>query len=301
MPLSGDQVELVCGAQHAIVATVGATLRAYLVGDRVVVDGFRADEVCPGGRGQLLLPWPNRIADGRYAFAGQRYQLPIDEVALGHAIHGLVRWAEWTVEARAADSVRLRHRLAARPGYPFPLDCHVTYRLDPSGLTVLVGATNVGSLPCPFGAGAHPYFAFAGTPADDVELCVPAADWLEVDARSIPLGRRLVEGSGVDYRRPRRIGASQLDHAFTRLERDDEGIARVRLRHGREEIRVWLDRSFGFVQVFTGDTLPDPARRRRAVAVEPTSCAPNAFNSGDGLLVLAPGQAFEGRWGVIAG
>ena len=58
------------------------------------------------------------------------------------------------------------------------------------------------------------------------------------------------------------------------------------------------DRTFAFVQVYTGDTLSDRSRRRLGIAVEPTTCAPNAFNSGDGLIVLAPGGAFEGRWGV---
>src|SRR5262249_36896420 len=142
--LSGEQIEIHCGAQHAVVATVGATLRTYVVGDRAVVDGFRADEVCPGGRGQALLPWPNRIGGGRYDLAGQSPVLQVDEVELGPAMHGLVCWAEWIVEERTASSVRLRHRLAARPGYPFPLDCAVTYRLAASGLTVTIGATNIG-------------------------------------------------------------------------------------------------------------------------------------------------------------
>jgi aldose 1-epimerase len=169
-----------------------------------------------------------------------------------------------------------------------------------SGLTVTFGATNIGAAPCPFGAGAHPYFAFPGARIDDVELCVRGQEWLEVDARSIPQRRRPVEGSAVDFRRFRTIGAALLDHAFTGLERDADGFASVRLRHGRDEIRIWQDRSFGFVQVFTGDTLGDRARRRLGVAVEPTSCAPNAFNSGDGLVVLAPGESFRGRWGVAA-
>jgi aldose 1-epimerase len=298
MQRSGEHIEIASGSQQVSVATVGATLRAYTIEGRPLVDGFDADEVCPGGRGQVLMPWPNRIADGRYEWLGTRYQLPLDEPELGHAIHGLVRWAEWGVEHRSPDCVRLRHGLAARPGYPFPLDVVVEYRLSSSGLAVTLGATNIGEASCPFGAGVHPYFAFAGASVDAVELCVPAGEWIEVDARSIPRGRRPVEASPVDFRRPRVIGAARLDHAFTDLERDPSGMAQVLLRHGRDEVRVWQDRSFGFVQIYSGDTLPDRARRRLGVAVEPTSCAPNAFNSGDGLRVLAPGESFEGRWGV---
>jgi aldose 1-epimerase len=298
MDRSGEQIEIASGGQRATVTSVGATLRAYSVDGRAVIDGFEADEVCPGGRGQVLMPWPNRIALGRYEFAGRRQQLPIDELELGHAIHGLSRWAAWQTEARSADAVRLRYRLPARPGYPFPLDLFVEYRLSSSGLAVTLGATNLGRVACPFGAGAHPYFRFPAARADDVELCVRATEWLDVDARSIPTRRCPVEGSPLDFRRPRVIGSAHLDHALTGLERDEHGVARVLLRHDRQELRVWLDRSFGFVQIFTGDTLADRTRQRLGIAVEPTTCAPNAFNSGDGLRVLAPGASFEGRWGV---
>jgi aldose 1-epimerase len=294
MPLSGEQLEISSGSQRLVVATVGATLRAYSVEGREVIDGFEAEQVSPSGRGQLLVPWPNRIADGRYEVAGTRYQLPLDEPELGPAIHGLVRWAEWRVEHRAAEVVRLHHRLGARPGYPFSLDVVVEYRLSSAGLEVKLHATNIGSVPCPFGAGAHPYVALR---ADETELCVPADACLEVDARSIPSRNVPVEGTELDFRRPRVIGAARLDHAFTRLQRDPAGMAHVVLG----DVRVWQDPAFGFVQVYTGDTLPDRARRRRGVAVEPMSCAPNAFNSGDGLRMLAPRESFEGRWGVSVG
>ena len=298
MDLSGEQIEIASGARRATITSVGATLRSYAVDGRAIVDGFEADEVCPGGRGQVLMPWPNRIALGRYEFAGRSEQLPIDEPELGHAIHGLVRWCAWRIESRRDDVVRLSHRLDARPGYPFQLDLFVEYRLSSAGLAVTFGATNVGRASCPFGAGAHPYFRFAGVRADGVELCVRASEVLEVDARSIPARRRPVEGSAVDFRRPRVIGPAHVDHAFTGLERDGEGVARIVLRSDENELGVWLDRSFGFVQIYTGDTLPDRSRRRQGIAVEPTTCAPNAFNSGDGLTVLPPGGSLEARWGV---
>ena len=298
MFLSGEQIEIVSGPHRLVVASVGATLRAYSIDGRDVIDGFDADQVSPSGRGQILIPWPNRIADARFSAAGRHYQLPINEPDLGHAIHGLVRWAEWRVEERSADAVRLHHRHRAQPGYPFQLDLSVEYRLSPSGLAVAFHATNVGSAPCPFGAGQHPYFALAGVRADEVELCVHANTYVEVDARSIPRRTCPVEGTALDFRRPRVIGAAHLDHAFTALDRDSWGVSHVALGSGQSKVRVWQDRAFEFVQVFTGDTLPDGARRRHGVAIEPMSCAPNAFNSGDGLRVLSPGESFDGRWGV---
>lgn len=298
MFVSGEQIVLGDGAQRAVITTVGATLRTYAVGDRPVVDGFRADESCPDGRGQVLMPWPNRIAGGRYRFAGNDHQLRIDEPSLGNAIHGLVRWAPWRVQHRTADTVRLAHELRGEPGYPFPLELLVEYGLSPSGLTMTYRARNVGKESCPFGAGAHPYLLFPDARADAVELSVRAASFLAVNARSIPTERCSVAGSPLDFRRPRAIGSAKIDHAFTGLERDPDGVAEVVLTHGKERLRVWQDRSFDFVQVYTGDTLPERSRRRASVAVEPTSCAPDAFNSGDGLRILAPDEAFEGRWGI---
>jgi len=293
MLLSGDQIAISSGTHHVIAASVGAALRSYTVQGRQVLDGFEANEISPGGRGQVLMPWPNRIADGRYDLDGHVHQLPLDELPLGHAIHGLVRWAEWRVEHQAVDVVRFRHRLPPRPGYPFPLDLTVEYRVSSAGLTVTYGATNAGAVPCPFGVGAHPYFAFGGTSIDAVELHVPAETWLEVDARSIPQARRPVAGSDVDFRRSRVIGALRLDHAFTDLQRDADGAARVVLRYGKHQVRIELDRSFEYVQVFTGDTLFDRSRRRQAVAIEPMTCAPNAFNNGQGLRMLAPHESLQ--------
>ena len=81
-----------------MVTESGATLRALEHEDRALVDGFGEDEMPRGGRGQLLMPWPNRIRDGRYPYDGRELQLGLSEPARGNASHGLVRWAAWTLE-----------------------------------------------------------------------------------------------------------------------------------------------------------------------------------------------------------
>lgn len=296
--LGGEQIEITHRDQRATVSTAGATLHAYDVGERPVLDGFSVTEACPAASGQLLAPWPNRIAAGCYDFAGSHHQLPINEPALGNAIHGLVRWVEWDVERRSADRVRLGHRLRAQPGYPFPLNLSVEYRLARTGLVATFRALNVGEAPCPFGFGAHPYYLLRNQAVETVELCVPAREWLEVDEHAIPTARRPVEGTPLDFREPHRIGEAQIDHAFTNLDRDRQEIAAVTLRGDNEEIHLWQDRMFEYVQIYTGDTLPDPERRRRSVAVEPMTCAANAFNSGEGLRLLYPEIPFECRWGI---
>jgi aldose 1-epimerase len=304
LPPSGrpdEPIELTFGAQRAYVATLGATLVGYAVDDCPVLHPFEGDAGRRAGQGEVLMPWPNRVADGRYAFAGTLQQLPIDEPELGHAIHGLVRSARWHVDDRSAEGVRLVHLLRGGPGYPFELRLQVEYVLSPAGLAAALEARNAGAAVCPFGAGAHPYFGFPRSRADDIALSLAAEDWLDVDERLVPKGHRPVAGSAFDFRRPRAIGATVIDHAFARLERDRDGLAWSSLRFGSSEIRVWQDSRFAFVHVYTSDTLPDAGERRHSVAIEPMTCAPDAFNSGDGLRVLGPGESFRGRWGAALG
>ena len=298
--LPDGPIELTFSMQRAYVDTLGATLLGYLVGDRPVLHPFEGEAGRRAGQGDVLIPWPNRVADGRYSFAQSLQQLPIDEPEFGHAIHGLVRRSRWYVDELSPESVRLRHRLRGGPGYPFEIDLDVAYALSPAGLTATFEARNVGATACPFGAGAHPYFGFPGARADAIALELPAEDWLEVDERLVPKGHRPVADSALDFRRPRTIGATAIDHAFARLERDAGGLAWSSLRFGSEAIRLWQDAAFGFVHAYTADTLPE-AQRRHSVALEPMTCAPDAFNSGDGLRVLGPGDSFRGRWGVAPG
>lgn len=288
---SGLQVELAYGDQRAVVVTVGGGLRTYAAGGRSLLDGYDADEVCPSGRGQLLLPWPNRIEDGRYEFGGETHRLPLDEPERRNAIHGLTRWSEWSVAEREPERAVLEHTLYPRPGYPFALAIRVEHTLAEDGLTVQIHATNVGSEPCPYGAGAHPYLAVGGDLVDGIELQVPARTVLRSNDRGLPVGESPVDGE-LDFREPRPIGSAVLDHCFTDLARDSDG--RVRVRVG--ETTLWADHSWPYVMVFTGDPLPDVARR--SVAVEPMTCAPNAFRSGAGLVTLEPEETHSGSWGI---
>jgi aldose 1-epimerase len=300
-PPSGRQLELRCGAQRAVVVEAGAGLREYTVDGREILDGYAAGAMCDGGRGQLLLPWPNRIRDGRYHFDGAVHQLPLSEPAQGNAIHGLVRWVRWEIAEEEADRVALTLRLVPQPGYPFALSLRVDHRLDRSGLTVRTVARNDGDRPCPYGAGAHPYLRAGVGLIDDAVLHLPAETVLGADERGIPTGERHhVRGTPYDFRAPRSVGATVLDTAYTELARDGDGIARAWIADpdGTARVSVWMDSAHSHLMVYTGDTLADPARRRRGIALEPMTCAPDAFNSGDGVVVLEPGATHSGTWGI---
>ena len=280
---------------------MGAGLRAYSAGGRDVVDGYPEDRMSEGGRGQLLLPFPNRVEAGRYEFDGRAHQLALTEPEAGNAIHGLVRWADWMLIRREPHATVLEHVLHPRPGYPFTLALRIEYALAAGGLSVTTKATNVGADPCPYGGGAHPYLTAGTETVDTAILHVPARSVMRSDAHGIPVGTEPVDGTPYDFRRPRPIGATRLDNAFTDLDRDEDGIARVELRdaHTRRSVVLWVDASHPYVMVFSGDTLPE-AERRRGLAVEPMTCPPNALRTGQDVIRLAPGESFTSRWGIAA-
>jgi len=299
IPLTGTQYEIEAGAYRATVTELGAGLRGLSFGDTFLVTGFDADELPPHGAGQLLALWPNRVDGGRYSFDGAEYHLALSEPARGNAIHGLTRWAAWTRIAHERDGVTLRFAPHGEQGYPFAVQVDVTYRLDAeSGLHVTVTAANKGSRPAPWGTGQHPYLTVATPTVDDCELTLPADRWLPVDERGIPSGApREVAGTEFDFRVASKLGGARLDHAFTGLRREQGGLAWVRLSAGGVRSALWADADYRWLQVFTGDPL-EPELRRTTLAVEPMTCPPNAFVSGDDLLVLQPRETASCRWGI---
>jgi aldose 1-epimerase len=303
-PPSGRQIRLTHAEQEAWVVQVGAGLRAYTVGGAAVIDGYPEAEMASGGRGQVLMPWPNRLGDGRFAWRGQDLQMALTEPEERNAIHGLVRWAPWTVVDEGVSAVRFEYRLYPEPGWPWILDLSMSYSLSDAGLEVRGSATNVagGGGDCPFGAGWHPYLSAFGGLVDDLVLTVPARTTYEADERGLPVRRVPVEGRQVDFRAGRRIGALQLDTAYTDLDRDGAGRAVIELARADGSGRVtrlWMDAACTHLMVFSGDTLAEPDRRRRGLAVEPMTCAPNMLQSGDGRRVLAAGETLQVAWGVV--
>jgi aldose 1-epimerase len=299
---SGEQVELAAGDTRLVAVTMGGGVRELVCGDWHVLDGYGADDIPSGAFGQPLIPWPNRLAGGAYDFDGVAYQVPLTEPDKRNAVHGFARWLTWRVEERGPSRAALALDMYPRAGYPFALRLRIEYAVGDRSVTVATTAVNAGRTRLPYAQGFHPYIS-AGTPSvDGCTLRLPARTRYETDERQIPTGRRAVEATEYDFRFARAIGATQLDTAYTDLERDADGRSRVELAAGDgRRVRLWMDGAYRYVMAFTGDTLPDPARRRRALGVEPMTAAPNAFQTGDGLRVLEPGESFSCRWGIDIG
>jgi aldose 1-epimerase len=297
-PPSGAQWTVESGGHRAVVVEVGGGLREYAVDGAEVLFGYGVEQICPASAGKVLVPWPNRIRDGRYSFGGEVHQLALTEPARHNASHGLATWERWRLASAAGDSVTVELDVVPQPGYRWPLTLRTTWTVGPDGLTASHTATNAGSEPCPFGLGTHPYLRVPDVKIDELRLRVLGNSRLLVDGRMLPIGAAKVAGSEYDFTEPRVIGAQALDTAFGDLERGPDGGSAVTLTapDGRG-VEVWADGQFNWWQVFTGDTLL-PARHRQAVAVEPMTCPPDAFRSGRDLIILEPGQTWTGRWGI---
>jgi aldose 1-epimerase len=298
---TGDQWVIGHGHQRAVVTEVGATLRSLTLGDRSVVAGFGPEEWSHGGRGQVLAPWPNRLGDGVYTFQEVEAQAPLNEIDRRTAIHGLVRWLPWRLTGRAQNRVGLECELRPSPAYPFSLRIEIEYRLGREGLTVSTDAQNIGPTDLPFGLGFHPYLTVGTSTVDQARLRVPAHRRLVSDDRGLPTGSVAVAGTEFDFMSGRPIGVTRLDTAYCDLIRDGDGRARVDLDHpdGAAGVTLWSDERFGYLMVFSGDTL-DTASKRTALAIEPMTCPPDAFRTGTDVTVLRPGARWTGSWGITA-
>jgi aldose 1-epimerase len=299
IPITGAQHEISAGDYQAIVTELGAGLRTLRYRRQAVITEYEADELPPGAAGQLLAPWPNRIDSGLYTVVDTQHQLDLSEPANRNAIHGLTRWAAWAAVKPAPDRVQLRHALLGRKGYPFCLELAIEYtvRAD-TGLVVSTTARNVGSRSAPYGTGSHPYLTTGAPLIDKCTLALPASLWLPADKRGIPLGcPKDITGTSLDFRKPQPVGATHLDHSFTGLARDQEGRAWAQLTGNGKQVSLWADEGYGWLQVFTGDTLAS-THRRKALAVEPMTCPPNAFATEMDLIMLAPGVSVHHTWGI---
>lgn len=283
--VTGSPLLLSHGPYRAEITPIGACLRTLTYDGVDLVLGTPAGEPCADYRGAVLMPWPNRVADGRYEFGGRTHQLALTEPPRRNALHGLAHWVDWMVVEQTDDRVRLHHELVAQKGYPWPLDLEAEYRLGDDGLTTTLVATNVGSEAAPYGTGLHPYLT-VGRRLDECVLTLPASTWCPMDDRGHPSAAQPVDGTPYDFREPRPIGDVVIDHPFGGVAAG--ATATLADPETGREVRVTVHDDIGWLHLFTSDPLPWGVRE--SLAVEPTTAPPDAFNSGVDLVVLQPGD-----------
>nr|WP_072791584.1 aldose 1-epimerase family protein [Ferrithrix thermotolerans] len=277
------------------VTQVGATLRSLSFHGRDLIESFSEREICPAAHGAFLFPWPNRIEKGSYLYEGNSYQLDISEPSTMSAIHGLCRWQPFVLTEWESDFISLSYELYPTPGYPFHLGVSLSYKLRDDGLVVTTQVENLGERRALYGVGHHPYLSpGASYCADDVILTIDAQT---VCNRQVvdPLGRVVPPSAfaeGVSLR------GLILDDTFSDLKRDKSTVSRVSITGGdKVTVEIWMDEHYRYVQIFSGDTL-DSARRRKAVAIEPMTCPPQAFRTKEAVFEIAPQEMMDMRWGM---
>lgn len=293
---SGKQFGLRRGDQSAAVAEVGAALRAYSVGGRDVVVPFGIDEISPAYHGAVLLPWPNRIRDGRYCFDDVDYGVPLTEPARRTALHGLACWERWTAVEHTDSLVTLSLDLVPTPGYPFALRSQITYELTDDGMVVTLTTRNLSDRTAPYGVGFHTWLSPGAAPLDECLVRVDADAWVRPDERLLPVGAEPIPRP-FDFRTPRRLSDTELDDAYVDATFSD-GRSWITLESpDGSTAATWMDESQTCWQVCTGDGV-SPPYRRAGLAAEPMTCIADAFRTGDRLIRLAPADAHTVRWGL---
>ncbi len=294
---SGRQYELRRGDALAVVTELAAGLRRYSRGGTELTESYGDAEIPPGATGITLAPWANRVEDGVWYLNGTKQQLDITEVSRNNASHGLLRNCSYALVDESEFSLTLEAAVFPQHGYPFLLRHRVRYELaEDQGLVVRQMLINDSQEPAPFVLGAHPYLRLGDVPSEELTVTVSARTRLVTDERLIPRRTEPV-GGDFDLRAGRLVADMDLDCAYTELEFDG-GVARHTLRasDGRS-VSLWQDHACGYVHVFVTTDFPG---RTKAVAIEPMTGPANAFNSGDGLRWLAPGERFTMTWGISA-
>lgn len=271
--------------------TKNGTIHEVIAGDKTPesLSGKNANHY----RGAKLSPYPNRIANGKYSFEGKEYQLPVN--APPHTLHGLCWNLPFTIKSQLLSSelaqlILQADYISTEPGYPFSYHIEIEYKLEPSELKCFTKITNTGKGNMPLGDGWHPYFTL-GNSIDNLKLQLPACKQLELDSTLIPTGKYTANKL---FAEPGLLKGINLDHCFE-IE-NKEGIAEVKLtdEHKNLCLTIWQqagDRGYNFMQAYTPPI-------RNSIAIEPMSCAPNAFNNGIGLTTLNPNESVEFCFGI---
>jgi aldose 1-epimerase len=302
MPATGAQHVLHLdgpdGPVTAVVAELAASLRRVRVGDTDIVQDYGADALPSGASGIVLVPWPNRVRDGRWTLDGTPQQLDLSEPSKGNATHGLLRNTGYRVIDASDAAVTLGATVFPQHGYPFHLEVSVRYGLTATGIDVTYRVRNVGEGAAPFGVGSHPYLRVGDTAMRDLAVTVSGDRMIETDARSLPVRVVPVQGTDRDLRAGARLRGLDLDTAYTGLETVDGRVRHHLTAPDGTTVELAADPVFRWVQVFTTDVYDTDDGRIDAVAVEPMTCPADALNSGTDLLHLEPGAQWMAGWSL---
>jgi aldose 1-epimerase len=288
------------GNEITIIPEMGARLNHFQVnlhGDSLdIIDGYADAHALTQGvlaKGALLAPFPNRVADGHYQFNDHEYQLEINRPHERNAIHGFMSDRVFVLESSHPNEdfyqLILQADCPPEEGYPFPFSMIVKYRFGGVWLEVETELINTGKLTMPAGFGWHPYFKTSGTIAN-LRLTLPEVERIEVDERLIPTGKK---EKFTNFAAAHPIGTTEFDTGFRLIGEGNE----VQLFDEMLGLYITMtfpaiDDQYQYLQIYT-------APSRESIAIEPMTCAANAFNNGWGLKKLMPKESLRSHFTII--
>lgn len=245
-----------------------------------------------GYKSHFLLPFPNRMKDGKYTFDGKDYQFPVNDTTTNNNLHGFLETIPMEIiHEEATDNhafVELKGRFEGLEYYPFPFDFYVKYTLTNSELIIQTKIKNTGKTAMPIGFGWHPYFRLDTKKVDDLKMQFPDCQIIESDNRMMPTGRTNEYPNFVTLTK---IGNTSLDNCFI-LNNSDKEKATITLKSESTTLKIWQQtNTFPYFQVYTPE-------HRQSIAIEPMTCNVDAFNNKNGLWILENGEERQMEFGV---
>lgn len=282
------------GSYTAEISNLGAALATLKFEDKNLIEPRLHSRYFSG---EILAPWPNRIADGKYSLNGKDFQLNVNEKVRNNALHGLVFDKYWKVSSKSENRISLQITIDDSEQYPGILELEMTYQIDNQGLSSTLTATNQGEIELPYGASTHPYLMVPGVESvDDYILQIGASQvYLTDEARLLPIKIVDVADASLDFRQPAKIGSNFIDHAF-KLDPTFESSVSIKDDSG-EGVLMSFNDATKWVQIHTADR-NGAADGRKSLAIEPMTCPPDSFNSGIDLVLLKPKQSHSLSWRI---
>jgi len=240
-----------------------------------------------------MLPYSNRIRDGRFTFDGTEVRLARAD---RHAIHGALRKLPWTVVREEVDALacRLDSRDHEGVNWPWPIVATIDVRLDGPALVSAMTLTNVSDRDMPAGCGWHPYFVRTVAGAAP-ELTLPVTGvYPDANGDCLPDGAPVALSPELDFARAR---ALDPDVRIDRCLAGFGGTARIAWPGAGLALVMQASEACDHVVLYNPD---DPH-----FAVEPVTNANDAFNlaeagvDGVGRAVLAPGETLAAEMRLV--
>ena len=270
----------------ATVSSLGAALCGLSIGKHEVIEQAPFKPTNNFFYGVVMAPWSNRVKDGLWVDPrGNERLLPINEPANNSALHGLVHDQEVTLVEKTDDSVTVKIVIEPTAGYPYQIDLEVKYEIDDKGMKVSHRAKNLSDDDAPFGIAYHPYPKFSPANSKDLKIVSGARSRYVQDNQHIPLSKEPTFGTSFDFSSGITVDDHSFDEQLTDIPLDNSGHRITKLlAPGGGGIEIWQDASFEHLLIYTNHSYPLSDGETTVIAIEPSSSAANAFNSGEDLI-----------------